>query len=168
MSDSDHIRSYISVEELISRIRKYHPDEDMDLVRRAYEYAETAHANQVRKSGDPYFVHPCAVAIILTDLMQDTTTIAAGLLHDCVEDVEGCTLEGVQQAFGNEVALLVDGVTKLSQLNFANREEAQAETLRKMFLAMAKDIRVVLIKLADRLHNMRTLKIGRASCRERV
>jgi len=152
------LKPYISAEELIGRIRKYHPDDDMSLVQRAYEYAEKAHANQVRKSGDPYFSHPVAVAVILTDLMLDATTIAAGLLHDCVEDVEGCTLDGVRQLFGDEVALLVDGVTKLSQLNFANREEAQAETLRKMFLAMAKDIRVVLIKLADRLHNMRTLK----------
>ena len=152
------VRAYVSVDELISRIQKYHPDDDMDLVRHAYDFAEKAHANQVRKSGDPYFCHPCAVAIILTDLMLDATTIAAGLLHDCVEDVEGCTLDGIREQFGDEVALLVDGVTKLSQLNFANREEAQAETLRKMFLAMAKDIRVVLIKLADRLHNMRTLK----------
>ena len=152
------MRPYISVDELIGRIQKYHPDDDMDLVSRAYAYAEKAHANQVRKSGDPYFSHPCAVAVILTDLMLDATTIAAGLLHDCVEDVEGCTLDDVRAMFGEEVALLVDGVTKLSQLNFANREEAQAETLRKMFLAMAKDIRVVLIKLADRLHNMRTLK----------
>ena len=157
MSDNG-MRAYISVDELIGRIAKYHPDDDMDLVRRAYTYAEKAHANQVRKSGDPYFSHPCAVAVILTDLMLDASTIAAGLLHDCVEDVEGCTLEGVKEMFGEEVALMVDGVTKLSQLNFANREEAQAETLRKMFLAMAKDIRVVLIKLADRLHNMRTLK----------
>ena len=152
------LKPYISAQELIGRIRKYHPDDDMSLVQRAYEYAEKAHANQVRKSGDPYFSHPVAVAVILTDLMLDATTIAAGLLHDCVEDVEDCTLDVVRQLFGDEVALLVDGVTKLSQLNFANREEAQAETLRKMFLAMAKDIRVVLIKLADRLHNMRTLK----------
>ena len=157
MSESN-LRPYISSDELISRISKYHPDDDMDLVRRAYEFAEKAHANQVRKSGDPYFSHPVAVAVILTDLMLDATTIAAGLLHDCVEDVEGCTLDSIRAMFGDEVAVLVDGVTKLSQLNFANREEAQAETLRKMFLAMAKDIRVVLIKLADRLHNMRTLK----------
>ena len=155
------IRPYISVDELIRRIQKYHPDDDMDLVCRAYDYAERAHAHQVRKSGDPYFSHPCAVAVILTDLMLDATTIAAGLLHDCVEDVEGCTLEVVKEQFGDEVALLVDGVTKLNQLDFANREDAQAETLRKMFLAMAKDIRVVLIKLADRLHNMRTLKFQR-------
>ncbi|MBR1822060.1 MAG: bifunctional (p)ppGpp synthetase/guanosine-3',5'-bis(diphosphate) 3'-pyrophosphohydrolase [Clostridia bacterium] len=157
MSESN-LRPYISSDELISRISKYHPDDDMDLVRRAYEFAEKAHANQVRKSGDPYFSHPVAVTVILTDLMLDATTIAAGLLHDCVEDVEGCTLDSIRAMFGDEVAVLVDGVTKLSQLNFANREEAQAETLRKMFLAMAKDIRVVLIKLADRLHNMRTLK----------
>ena len=156
-----NVCAYMSVDELVSRIRKYHPEDDMDLVRRAYEFAEKAHADQVRKSGDPYFSHPCAVAVILTDLMLDATTIAAGLLHDCVEDVEGCTLEGIRAMFGEEVALLVDGVTKLSQLDFANREEAQAETLRKMFLAMAKDIRVVLIKLADRLHNMRTLKYQR-------
>ena len=157
MTDTE-IRPYISVDELISRIRKYHPEDDMTLVRRAYEFAEKAHDGQVRKSGDPYFCHPVAVAVILTDLMLDGTTIAAGLLHDCVEDCEGCSLDGIRQMFGDEVAVLVDGVTKLSQLNFANREEAQAETLRKMFLAMAKDIRVVLIKLADRLHNMRTLK----------
>ena len=151
-------QGYMSVEDLIRRIRKYHPEDDMDLVRRAYQYAEKAHANQKRKSGEPYFSHPCAVAVILTDLMLDATTIAAGLLHDCVEDVDGVTQETIRQEFGQEVELLVDGVTKLSQLNFASREEAQAETLRKMFLAMAKDIRVVLIKLADRLHNMRTLK----------
>ena len=157
----DAPRAYISSEELISRIRKYHPDDDMSLVQRAYDYAEKAHADQVRKSGDPYFMHPVAVAVILTDLMLDATTIAAGLLHDCVEDVEGCTIEDIRKLFGDDVAVLVDGVTKLSQVDFANREEAQAETLRKMFLAMAKDIRVVLIKLADRLHNMRTLKYQR-------
>ncbi|MBQ3574932.1 MAG: bifunctional (p)ppGpp synthetase/guanosine-3',5'-bis(diphosphate) 3'-pyrophosphohydrolase, partial [Clostridia bacterium] len=146
------------IDDLVRRIRKFHPEDDMEIVRKAYRYAEAAHANQMRKSGDPYFSHPCAVAVILADLMLDSTTIAAGLLHDCVEDVEGVTLEVIRREFGQEVELLVDGVTKLSQLNFASREEAQAETLRKMFLAMAKDIRVVLIKLADRLHNMRTLK----------
>ncbi len=154
-------KGYISLDDLIRRIRKYHPEDDMELVRKAYEFAERAHAGQTRKSGEPYFSHPCAVAVILTDLMLDGATIAAGLLHDCVEDVEGVTLEVIRQEFGQEVELLVDGVTKLNQLNFASREEAQAETLRKMFLAMAKDIRVVLIKLADRLHNMRTLKYQR-------
>lgn len=130
----------------------------MELVRRAYAFAEKAHAHQVRKSGDPYFCHPCAVAVILADLMLDASTIAAGLLHDVVEDCEGVTSEMIGQEFGQEIELLVDGVTKLNQLDFSSREEAKAETLRKMFLAMAKDIRVVLIKLADRLHNMRTLK----------
>ena len=149
---------YISVEELIEKIRRYHPDDDMDLVRRAYAFSEQAHREQRRKSGDPYFVHPCAVAVILADLMLDATTIAAGLLHDCVEDVECVTTQTIREMFGQDVELLVDGVTKLSKLNFSSREEQQAESLRKMFLAMAKDIRVVLIKLADRLHNMRTLK----------
>ena len=149
---------YISVEELIEKIRRYHPDDDMDLVRRAYAFSEQAHREQRRKSGDPYFVHPCAVAVILADLMLDATTIAAGLLHDCVEDVECITTQTIREMFGQDVELLVDGVTKLSKLNFSSREEQQAESLRKMFLAMAKDIRVVLIKLADRLHNMRTLK----------
>ena len=149
---------YISVEELIEKIRRYHPDDNMDLVRRAYAFSEQAHREQRRKSGDPYFVHPCAVAVILADLMLDATTIAAGLLHDCVEDVECVTTQTIREMFGQDVELLVDGVTKLSKLNFSSREEQQAESLRKMFLAMAKDIRVVLIKLADRLHNMRTLK----------
>lgn len=149
---------YISVEELIEKIRRYHPDDDMDLVRRAYAFSEQAHREQRRKSGDPYFVHPCAVAVILADLMLDATTIAAGLLHDCVEDVECITTQTIREMFGQDVELLVDGVTKLSKLNFSSREEQQAESLRKMFLAMAKDIRVILIKLADRLHNMRTLQ----------
>ena len=158
MSEDGKTSAYISVDELVERIRKYHPEDDMELVRRAYAFAEKAHAHQVRKSGDPYFCHPCAVAVILADLMLDASTIAAGLLHDCVEDCEGVTSELIGQEFGQEIELLVDGVTKLNQLDFSSREEAKAETLRKMFLAMAKDIRVVLIKLADRLHNMRTLK----------
>ena len=149
---------YIPVEELIEKIRRYHPDDDMDLVRRAYEFAERQHREQRRKNGDPYFVHPCAVAVILADLMLDAATIAAGLMHDCVEDVECVTPQAIGEMFGPDVEVLVDGVTKLSKLNFSSREEQQAESLRKMFLAMAKDIRVVLIKLADRLHNMRTLK----------
>ena len=168
MPDSGTIKPYISAEELIARMRKYHPDDDMDLVRRAYDFAEKAHAHQIRKSGDPYFCHPCAVAVILSDLMLDATTIAAGLLHDCVEDVEGVTQQGIADMFGQDVALLVDGVTKLEKLNFSSREEAQAETLRKMFLAMAKDIRVVLIKLADRLHNMRTLKFQKPERQEPI
>ena len=159
MSNSESgILPYISVEELIERIRRYHPEDDMDLVRRAYVFSEEAFKEKKRLSGEPYFMHPVAVSVILTDLMLDATTIAAGLLHDCVEDIDGVTVQTLSEDFSPEVAQLVDGVTKLKQIDFTSREESQAETLRKMFLAMAKDIRVVLIKLADRLHNMRTLK----------
>ena len=146
------------LDQMLARIQKYHPGDSYQLVQKAYEYAQNAHAGQLRKSGEPYFTHPAFVASILTELSMDAPTIAAGLLHDTVEDCEGVCLPNVQQEFGEEVARLVDGVTKLSKLDFADREEQQAESLRKMILAMSKDIRVVLIKLADRLHNMRTLK----------
>ncbi len=143
---------------LLTKIRHYHPDDDLGLVEKAFHYAQSAHAGQMRKSGKPYFTHPYRVADILADMMLDAATIAAGLLHDCVEDCAEITVEKIEKMFGNDVAQLVDGVTKLSRLDFTSKEEQQAESLRKMFLAMAKDIRVVLIKLADRLHNMRTLK----------
>ena len=146
------------LDQMLNRVQKYHPGDGYKLVEHAWEFAEKAHAGQIRKSGEPYFTHPCFVASILTDLMIDPPTIAAGLLHDTVEDCEGITLDTIRSEFGEEVADLVDGVTKLNKLDFANREEAQAESLRKMILAMSKDIRVVLIKLADRLHNMRTLR----------
>lgn len=148
----------LSVEELLARVAKFHPQEDLDLVRKAYDFSQKAHAEQRRKSGEPYFMHPCTVAGILADLMLDGATIAAGLLHDTVEDCQHISLQTVEKEFGQEVALLVDGVTKLGRLEFTSKEEQQAESLRKMILAMSKDIRVVLIKLADRLHNMRTLK----------
>ena len=146
------------LDQMLARVKKYHPGDGYLLVEKAYRFAEKAHAGQKRKSGEPYFIHPCFVASILTELMIDPPTIAAGLLHDTVEDCEGVNLELIQKEFGEEVAHLVDGVTKLNKLDFADKEEAQAESLRKMILAMSKDIRVVLIKLADRLHNMRTLK----------
>ena len=146
-----------ALDAIIARARKYHPNEDMSLIERAYRFAENAHRDQKRLSGEPYFAHPCAVAVILADLMLDPATIAAGLLHDCVEDVDGVTAETIEKLFGAEVAVMVDGVTKLTRMDFFTREDQQAESIRKMFLAMAKDIRVVLIKLADRLHNMRTL-----------
>lgn len=149
---------YPTLEDIISRVKTYHPNESMDVIERAYRYAENAHREQKRMSGEPYFAHPCAVAIILADLMLDPATIAAGLLHDCVEDVDGVTVETIEKQFGEEIALMVDGVTKLTRMDFFTREDQQAESIRKMFIAMAKDIRVVLIKLADRLHNMRTLK----------
>ena len=146
------------LDQVLNRVRKYHPGDGYKIVEKAWRFAEAAHQGQVRKSGEPYFIHPCLVASILTELMIDPPTIAAGLLHDTVEDCSGITLDTIRAEFGDEVAELVDGVTKLNKLDFANREEAQAESLRKMILAMSKDIRVVLIKLADRLHNMRTLR----------
>ena len=128
------------------------------MIQKAYEVAREAHKDQKRKSGEPYIIHPLCVGIILADLELDKETIVAGLLHDAVEDT-WMTYEEVEKEFGSEVALLVDGVTKLGQLNYSkDKVELQAENLRKMFLAMAKDIRVILIKLADRLHNMRTMQ----------
>ena len=148
----------MSLEQMTARLLSYHPNADVGLVERAYAFAEEKHAGQRRLSGEPYIIHPVYVASILTEIGIDAPTIAAGLLHDTVEDCEGVTLDLIRQEFGDEVAMLVDGVTKLGKLDFTDREERQAETLRKMILAMGKDIRVVLIKLADRLHNMRTLK----------
>ncbi len=152
-------------EELINRVRKYHPSDDISLIEKAYQTACDAHRGQVRKSGEPYIIHPLYVSIILADLELDKETIVAGLLHDVVEDTI-MTDEEIKEQFGADVALLVDGVTKLEKINFhgensddrdrdAEKLERQAENLRKMFLAMARDIRVILIKLADRLHNMR-------------
>ena len=144
--------------ELINKIYQYHPSTDISLIQKAYDTAFEAHKDQKRKSGEPYIIHPVEVAIILAELEMDKETIAAGLLHDVVEDT-AMSYEDVVREFGEEVALLVDGVTKLTQLNYAHdKVDTQAENLRKMFLAMAKDIRVVIIKLIDRLHNMRTLE----------
>ena len=151
-------------EGLIQRVRKYHPSDDISLIEKAYQMAAEAHKDQRRKSGEPYIIHPLCVAIILADLELDKETLAAGLLHDVVEDTI-CTKEEIEEKFGEDVALLVDGVTKLTALQLTTDSagktqeqlDIQAQNLRKMFLAMAKDIRVILIKLADRLHNMRTL-----------
>ena len=144
--------------DLIAAIKKYHPSTDLSDIEKAYETARKAHEGQFRKSGEPYIIHPLCVAIILAELELDKESIIAGLLHDVVEDTV-MTSEDVAKEFGDEVALLVDGVTKLTQLNYQHDKiEVQAENLRKMFLAMAKDIRVILIKLADRLHNMRTMQ----------
>ncbi|MDD6203081.1 MAG: bifunctional (p)ppGpp synthetase/guanosine-3',5'-bis(diphosphate) 3'-pyrophosphohydrolase, partial [Lachnospiraceae bacterium] len=169
----ESLKEYLSPEELyddlIARVKKYHPSDDISMIQKAYQIASKAHKDQVRKSGEPYIIHPLYVAIILADLELDKETIVAGLLHDVVEDTI-MTIEEIREEFGDDVALLVDGVTKLQQLQLSGEEqekiadksaeklELQAENLRKMFLAMAKDIRVILIKLADRLHNMRTLK----------
>lgn len=155
---ADFTSPEVLFEELIKKIKAYHPSDDFSLVKRAYQIANDAHKDQKRKSGEPYIIHPLCVAIILAELELDKETIIAGILHDVVEDTV-MTDEELAEIFGKEVALLVDGVTKLTQLNWSSdKVEMQAENLRKMFLAMAKDIRVILIKLSDRLHNMRTMQ----------
>ncbi len=145
-------------ETLVATIKKYHPSDDITMIEKAYKIAADAHKDQKRRSGEPYIIHPLAVAIILAEYELDKETIVAGILHDVVEDTV-MTLEQLSDMFGAEVALLVDGVTKLTKISYsADKIEIQAENLRKMFLAMGKDIRVILIKLADRLHNMRTME----------
>ena len=147
----------LSLQDMLARLEKYSQPSDLDLVRKAYAFSEEAHQGQVRRSGEPYFFHPLHVASILVELQLDAPSVAAALLHDTVEDVEAVTLDIIQAQFGEEIKQLVDGVTKLGKLDFADREEQQAESWRKMILAMSKDIRVIMIKLGDRLHNMRTL-----------
>ncbi|MDR7552645.1 MAG: bifunctional (p)ppGpp synthetase/guanosine-3',5'-bis(diphosphate) 3'-pyrophosphohydrolase [Armatimonadota bacterium] len=145
------------VQTLVARMREYFPRADLDVIREAYLFAEAAHRHQTRASGEPYINHAVAVAAALVELRLDPVTVAAALLHDTAEDT-GITLADIRQRFGDEIASLVDGVTKLGRIEWMSREERQAESLRKMFLAMANDIRIVLIKLADRLHNMRTIQ----------
>ena len=161
-------------QELISRVKKYHPSDDISMIAKAYDVARKAHEGQFRKSGEPYIIHPLNVAIILAELELDKETIVAGLLHDVVEDTV-MTQEDLEREFGSDVALLVDGVTKLEKIPLSSevdqseaKLEMQAENLRKMFLAMAKDIRVILIKLADRLHNMRTLQYQKQESQQRI
>lgn len=148
---------------LVEKIKEYHPSDDFSMIEKAYHIADEAHKNQKRKSGEPYIIHPLCVAIILAELEMDKETIVAGLLHDVIEDTE-YSKEDISNEFSPEIAALVDGVTKLTQLNLSqDKIEIQAENLRKMFLAMAKDIRVIIIKLADRLHNLRTLQYQTAA-----
>jgi GTP pyrophosphokinase len=147
----------VRLEDIVERIQNYHPEADVDLLRRAYIFSAKAHQGQTRLSGEAYLNHPIEVAAILADLKLDAATVATGLLHDTIEDTS-VTPEEVKTLFGDEVAMLVDGMTKLSRMELQSREQREADNFRKMIVAMAKDIRVILIKLADRLHNMRTLK----------
>ena len=146
----------LSLEELCAKVEAYAPKADLDPLRDAYLFSEKAHQDQVRKSGEPYFSHPVEVAAILADMQLDVVCVSVGLLHDVVEDTL-TTVERIQELFGDDIAILVDGVTKLSKIQFSSKKEKQVENFRKLLLAMVKDIRVILVKLADRLHNMRTL-----------
>lgn len=157
----------LKLADLVDRIRAYHPNADVEIVSRAYEYSARAHEGQKRKSGDPYFIHPASVAGIITDLKLDIASVCAGLLHDVVEDTLATT-EDIEREFGPEIAFLVDGVTKLSKINFTSKEDRQAENFRKMVVAMARDIRVLLVKLCDRLDNMRTLDFMKPEAQERI
>src|SRR5262250_1014325 len=146
----------IRFETLLEKVRSYSPEADLELLRRAYVFSAYEHKGQVRHSGEPYLVHPLEVADLLTDMKLDVVAIAAGLLHDIVEDTQ-TSIERIKELFGSDVAHVVEGVTKLGAIPFSSSEERQAENFRKMLLAMVDDIRVILVKLADRLHNMRTL-----------
>ena len=153
--------------DLVERVRSYNPNTDEDLLNRAYVYAMKAHGSQTRASGDPYFSHPLEVAAILTDMKLDDATIVAALLHDTIEDTEATRAE-IDQIFGPEIGALVEGLTKLKRLELVSREAKQAENLRKLLLAIADDVRVLLVKLADRLHNMRTLDFVPTESRRRI
>ena len=153
--------------DILSKVQAYHPAADLDLIQRVYEFAAKAHDGQLRRSGDPYVVHPLGVAATIAELKLDVPSVCAGLLHDCVEDTSATT-DDISKQFGTEIAFLVDGVTKLGKIPWNNTEERQAENFRKMLLAMARDIRVILIKLSDRVDNMRTLDAMPPEKQERI
>jgi guanosine-3',5'-bis(diphosphate) 3'-pyrophosphohydrolase len=157
----------VALQELVGRVRAYQPNADASLIERAWDVAQRAHDGQTRKSGDPYFIHPAQVASVIADLKLDVASVCAGLLHDCVEDTS-VTLEDVERDFGEEIAFLVDGVTKLGKVNFISREDRQAENFRKMVVAMARDIRVLIVKLCDRLDNMRSLEFMKPESQDRI
>src|ERR1700722_19329699 len=157
----------LQVDEIITRVRGYQPAADVDLIKRAYDFSFKMHEGQMRKSGDPYIIHPVSVAGIITELRLDTASVCAGLLHDVVEDTLASTKD-IEKNFGGEIATLVDGVTKLSKINFTSKEDREAENFRKMIVAMARDIRVLLVKLCDRVDNMRTLEFMSREAQERI
>ena len=157
----------IRLEDILAKVEKHHPGDNLDLIRRAYIFSAKEHKGQVRASGEPYLTHPLEVANILAEMKMDAVTVSVGLLHDVVEDTL-VSLEDVEKIFGPEVAHIVDGVTKISQIQFTSKEEKQAENFRKMLLAMTDDIRVIMVKFADRLHNMRTLQYLSGERREAI
>ncbi|HYG82299.1 MAG TPA: bifunctional (p)ppGpp synthetase/guanosine-3',5'-bis(diphosphate) 3'-pyrophosphohydrolase, partial [Pyrinomonadaceae bacterium] len=157
----------IRIEDIVQKVGRNHPQADLDMLRRAYLFSAREHKGQTRASGEPYLVHPLEVANILADMRLDEVSVSTGLLHDVVEDTL-VDLETIRKYFGDEVTLLVDGMTKISQISNVSREEQQAENVRKMLLAMVSDVRVVLVKLADRLHNMRTLQYLKPEKRKRI
>src|SRR6478736_8026001 len=146
----------LRLQDLLTRVEGYHPGADLELIQKTYDFAAKAHDGQLRRSGDPYVIHPLGVASTIAELKLDVPSICAGLLHDCVEDTSATT-EEITKLFGPEISFLVEGVTKLGKIPWNTKEERQAENFRKMLLAMARDIRVILIKLADRVDNMRTM-----------
>ena len=157
----------IRIQEILDKVAANNHDANLELIQKAYVFAATAHAGQTRLSGEPYLSHPLAVAYTLADMGFDEPTVAAGLLHDTVEDT-GTTIEEIDDKFGEDVADIVDGVTKISMIVFENKEEAQAENIRKMILAMSHDMRVLMVKLADRLHNMSTLDFQKPHKQRRI
>ena len=157
----------IRVDQILEKVSKNHPGDDIAVVRRAYIFSAKEHKGQVRASGEPYMTHPLEVANILAEMRMDAVTVSVGLLHDVVEDTL-TTMEHLEEMFGPEIAHIVDSLTKISQIYFTSTEEKQAENFRKMLLAMSDDIRVIIVKLADRLHNMRTLRHLKASRREAI
>src|SRR5215470_3593767 len=157
----------IRFEDILDRVEAHHPDANTDVLRRAYVFSAMEHKGQQRLSGEPYLVHPLEVAGILADLRLDEATVAAGLLHDTLEDTL-TTLAEIRRLFGDEVGFLVEGLTKIAKIEFTSARERQAENFRKMLIAMSKDIRILLIKLADRLHNMRTLEHMDEDARRRI
>src|ERR1051325_7582227 len=157
----------IRLNDILERVAQYSPDADLDLIKKAYVYSAKVHQGQVRKSGEPYLIHPLEVAGLLAELKLDEASIVAGLLHDTIEDTLATPAE-IRELFGDEVLSLVEGVTKLGTFSHGSQEEKQAENFRKMLVAMAKDIRVILVKLSDRTHNMRTLEHMKPEAQHRI